>query len=62
MLRNRRTITSLRTEVIPLAEPNWTELLEQNYGQDSGAQKLIKLWRSEGQSDKEIYQTLESFW
>jgi hypothetical protein len=48
--------------VIPLAEPNWTELLEQNYGQDSGAQKLIKLWRSEGQSDKEIYQTLESFW
>ncbi len=45
-----------------MAEPNWTELLEQNYGQDSGAQKLIKLWRSEGQSDKEIYQTLESFW
>ena len=50
------------TEVIPVEEQNWTALLEQEYGTDEGAKKLIQLWRSEGANDKEIYQTLQSFY
>lgn len=38
-------------------EPNWTELLEREYGQD----RLVAHLRSEGATDKEIYQLLESF-
>jgi len=44
------------------SRPSSKELLEQEYGTDSGAQQLITLWRSEGSTDEEIYETLRSFW
>lgn len=43
-------------------QTNYTELLEQEYGQDSLAQRHIQKWRAEGLTDEEIYETLESFY
>jgi len=45
------------------AQINYTELLEREYGQDEMAVKLIADFRTDlNQSDKEIYQFLESFY
>ena len=41
---------------------NWTELLEKEYGQDEVAVGLIRDLRTDGDSDKTIYQFLESFY
>ena len=43
-------------------QTNYTELLEQEYGQDEGARQLIQLARQDGQADEEIYHFLESFY
>ena len=46
-----------------MEEINYTELLEREYGQDPMAVKLIKDFREDlHQTDKEIYQFLESFY
>ena len=41
-------------------EPNWTELLEKEYRNDS-YWRVVESSRADGYSDKEIYLTLESF-
>lgn len=44
-------------------EPNYTELLEQEYGQDKVALDMIQWHRKElHETDKEIYEFLESFY
>lgn len=40
-------------------EPNWTELLEKEY--PDGYDGMVAFFRSQGRTDKEIYQLLESF-
>lgn len=46
----------------PQQEPNYTELLEKEYGQFKVAQSLIHDLRNMGYTDKDIYEDLESFY
>ena len=43
-------------------EPNWTELLEKEYGQEPERSVVESMRKAKDLSDKEIYQILESFW
>ena len=44
-------------------EINYTELLMKEYGDDPMAMDLAEHWRQErNRTDKEIYETLESFY
>ncbi len=42
----------------PNKEPNWTELLEKEYGDYQG---LIEAQRASGRSDKETYELLDTW-
>ena len=47
-----RTIKKM--EVLKMeAQVNYTELLEREYGQDEMAMKLVRTWRSDGDTDEE---------
>lgn len=41
---------------------DWTKKLEEDYGQDEMAMKLIAISRENGHSDEEIYSLMESFY
>ena len=43
-------------------EPNWTEMLEKEYGQEPERSVVESMRKGKDLSDKEIYQILESFW